>query len=878
MRRRLTQPAAAERIVALARSPLEGALVVVGDPGVGKSRLIGEVLDRLHRDAVLIKANPAEQGFPLSGFSALATAVRDQRAAEFGGRFALRTADAYGVFAAAHDVLGVLRGLRLEPTLVLIDDVDRMDPQSQVLIGLMAQRLAGTGLRLVVTTREVAPRSPFGGTETVQLEAPAIACTVAQLHSELEIEESIVHVLAVESGGNPHELQQQIDDADRDVLAGRAAVELPLHPKSALPVEQQRVIQHLAGADRALLEDLALAPLLHVRAVDDLDLGALDDLTGADLVIVQAGLARLRDPRVRAQVYWSTDGRTRRRRHLALAAAHDASDERIAVWHRSHVENDGGHAAQVLRAAVAFALEGETEVALEYAEHALRLSGRPADNHPLLLDLAERLLLHGEHELAARYLGFVRFDGASGEDIVRTMKVRVGIGTLSAQPVSDGALLAVTALHGTAVPERSVALLAEAAAVRAERWEPDQARLLLQAAVAGGVGATPPPVRALVEAVERLLDAYDGRVEEGPPTLGRELLQRPVHTLIHARGLLWSEQYDAARMLFSAMLALPRGGQPVWAELARMGSIDNEISAGDHRAARALIDTPHPLRPQGGAAMRKLFDAWYHVSLDHDERVPDLLAEADARAEHEHHPALQARTAALRASWALLHDDYDEVLRQSERVARSRRAGGIEHQLRDAGDALEAALALGMTGRAQDELAAFRERLARRPSRWGKLLLLRARALLRTGEASVPLFVAAVQEFGPSDSPFELGRTQLAFADRLAALSMHQEARSARAAAISAFDAAGAAGWAARAARERSRSDDLASRMRLGEEERRIVRMVCDGARNRDIADELYVSLRTVEQRLTRIYRSAGVETRAQLVAAISSDERSTAG
>lgn len=878
MRRRLTQPAAVERIVALAGSPVEGALVVAGDPGVGKSRLIDEVLHRLHGDAVLVRANPAEQGFSLSGFSALATAVRDQRAAEFGGRFALRSTDAHGVFAAAHDVLGVLRGLRLAPTLVLIDDVDRMDPQSHVLIGLMAQRLAGTGLRLVVTTREVAPRSPFGGTETVQLDAPAIACTVAQLHSELEIEESIVHVLAVESGGNPHELQQQIEDADREVLAGRTAVELPLHPKSALPVEQQRAIEHLAGADRTLLEDLALAPLLRVAAVDEVDLGALDDLTGADLVTVQGGLARLRDPRVRAQVYWATDGRTRRQRHLALAAAHAASDDRIATWHRSHIELDDRHAAQLLRAAVAYAVEGETEVALECAEHALRLAGSPVDNRPLLLDLAERLLLHGEHELADRYVGFVRLDGASDEEIVRTMKVRVGIGTLGAQPVSDGEVLAVTALHGAAVPERSVALLAEAAAVRAERWEPEQGRLLLQAAMAGDGGSGPFSARALVQAVERLFDAYDGRAKEAPPALAQDLLQRPVHTLIHARSLFWTEQYGAARMLFSAMLALPRGAQPVWAELARMGSIDNEICAGDHRAARALIDTPHPLRPQGGAALRKLLDGWYHASLDHEDRVLDLLAEARAQAEQEQNPVLQARCAALRASWALLHDDPDEVLRQSERVARLRRSGGVEHQLRDVGDALEAALALGMTGRAQDELAAFRERLARRPSRWGKLLLLRARALLRTGEASVPLFVSAVQEFGPSDSPFELGRTQLAFAERLTSLSMQQEARSARVAAVAAFDAAGAVGWAARAAAERSSTDDLAAWMRLGEEERRIVRMVCSGARNRDIADELYVSLRTVEQRLTRIYRSAGVETRAQLVAALSSGERSTAG
>lgn len=60
------------------------------------------------------------------------------------------------------------------------------------------------------------------------------------------------------------------------------------------------------------------------------------------------------------------------------------------------------------------------------------------------------------------------------------------------------------------------------------------------------------------------------------------------------------------------------------------------------------------------------------------------------------------------------------------------------------------------------------------------------------------------------------------------------------------------------------------STVELTEEEWAVARLVGNGARNKDIAAELYVSLRTVEFRLTSIYRKLGVGSRAQMAAVLS--------
>jgi DNA-binding CsgD family transcriptional regulator len=112
---------------------------------------------------------------------------------------------------------------------------------------------------------------------------------------------------------------------------------------------------------------------------------------------------------------------------------------------------------------------------------------------------------------------------------------------------------------------------------------------------------------------------------------------------------------------------------------------------------------------------------------------------------------------------------------------------------------------------------------------------------------------------------FEIARTALA-------LGQVQRRRRRRAAARTSFERAeglfaeiGAVLWEARAARERERLDPGAADLSLTPAEERTASLAASGLTNREIAAELFVSVKTVEVTLTRVYRKLGIRSRAQL-------------
>jgi DNA-binding CsgD family transcriptional regulator len=167
-------------------------------------------------------------------------------------------------------------------------------------------------------------------------------------------------------------------------------------------------------------------------------------------------------------------------------------------------------------------------------------------------------------------------------------------------------------------------------------------------------------------------------------------------------------------------------------------------------------------------------------------------------------------------------------------------------------------------------VATFERQLATHPSRWGSLALARCRAIAEPGPTSLALFSEAVQMFEWGEQPYEFGRTMAAFAERQEFLGMENEARHSRLTAVTAFEAGGAEAWARRT-RQREHDarpqEDLSLLERLAPDEREVVHGLLQGLRSREIATSLHVSIRTVELRLTRIYRTLGVRSRGELSA-----------
>ncbi len=148
-----------------------------------------------------------------------------------------------------------------------------------------------------------------------------------------------------------------------------------------------------------------------------------------------------------------------------------------------------------------------------------------------------------------------------------------------------------------------------------------------------------------------------------------------------------------------------------------------------------------------------------------------------------------------------------------------------------------------------------------------------------------PFFKQALAAHATTDRdevfPFELARTLICFGERLRRVGERREARVHLRSALAAFDELGASAWSKRAETElratgERRRDRGASRVHLTPREMQIALAVSEGRSNNDVAAALYVTPKTVEFHLTRIYRKLGVRSRAELVRRFAGGNRSS--
>jgi ATP/maltotriose-dependent transcriptional regulator MalT len=235
------------------------------------------------------------------------------------------------------------------------------------------------------------------------------------------------------------------------------------------------------------------------------------------------------------------------------------------------------------------------------------------------------------------------------------------------------------------------------------------------------------------------------------------------------------------------------------------------------------------------------------------------------------------RLQAASATWALALLDLGsnrpaDALARLETLADGSETGHTIVGLLSVPDLVEAAVRANQTERAQTALAGFEQWAAHAMPPWALALVPRCRGLLSAGAVADRHFAEALRLHGQGSRPFDRARTQLLYGEALRRARRRADAREHLRAALTAFDQLGATPWAERAraelrvSGETARQRDPSTLDQLTPQELQIVRFVEQGATNRQVAAQLFLSPRTIDYHLRQIFAKLDISSRAELI------------
>jgi DNA-binding CsgD family transcriptional regulator len=874
-------------ILALIRGPKESALTILGTQGSGKSSLLAEIAALDEYPTMLFRANAAEGEWPYSGLTGLLNGMDLPGMGSILEQAARHSAQEPAVSALTFLLLATLRQRPAGKMVVLIDDADELDSASQTVIGFLARRLAGTGLVLIATMRHEPPGSPFARLPSLNLPNLDRGATVSMLESlpASQSSRSVLYAVADTSQGNPLAAIELYAEFNRLQQRGQYALPVPLYWQGSFETALARSISNLSVTARRTLDLIALSYRSSLAVLEkmpgDLMVG-VDELLAAGVAVQSGCHIRIQNPMLRGHVVSAMSAAQKSVDHQALAAHVENDDPLAWPWHLSFTAARRDTAFSLLRGAVELVRSGEIQCAAEYTERALAINPWEAETAARLGTLAEVLFNRGQFVLAKRYLKWAQRISRDRALTLRLTGLDFQIELMRGETVRPSMMLRLVEEFGQHDRMFSACLLSIGALHLAERWQFDDAeRLLLQAdqlqADASGEAL------AVNRRARLLIDAAKGNIERIPRAADGNGSSFPASLLIKGRALSYAENYDGARDLFALVRNVSAAGNAMRAEIARYFAADNEIRAGNFRAAIALIDE------MAGSVAGEHFHCGLHSHLllwranavGDDVDAKARLAEAKHYAASHPQPQVAAQLYACEGQFALMRGDLAEAGALLSRATELGLDFANPALLRCEADLIEVLVRSGNRHEAARVLTRLEYRSTGLKSRWLRTAVSRSRALVAEGASSLELFARALEPWQRDDSVFERARTLLCFAERLQSCGRPGEAKDSLLRARAFFEEIGAASWTQRV--ETLLFTDRIPRvpeiqnpalLLLTEHERDLVQLVARGRRNKEIAATLFVSVRTVEVRLTGIYRKLGVQSRSQLTSLLTMREQ----
>jgi DNA-binding CsgD family transcriptional regulator len=892
-------------LLAALRSGESGALVVQGEAGVGKTALL-EYLAGQASDCRILRAAgvQSEMELAFAGLHQLCAPVMDRvnhlpapQQDALWTAFGVSAGSAPDQFLIGLAVLSLLSEISEElPLLCVIDDEQWVDRASAQVLAFVARRLGAERVGVVFGVR--VPGNELAGLPALDVAGLPAADARALLDSVLSgpLDSRVRDQIVAETRGNPLALLEiphgltSADLAGGFGLPGAASLSGDVEESfrrrfAALPVESRRLLV-LASADPT--GDAALV----WRAAAGLGI----DYAAAGPA-VENGLAefgtrvRFRHPLVRSVIYWSASSALRQAVHGALGKTTDQTlDPDRRVWHMAAAAGgpDETIAIELERSAEQARARGGLAAAAAFLERAALLTPDPAQRAQRALAAAGITLQAGAFDATTGLLVT-----AEAGPLDELQQARVDL--VRAQ-------LAFATSRGGEAP-----LLLLSASKRFEPIEPGLARetyldALSAAAFAGRLASpgghvlevaraavvTPPPVGP-PRAPDRLLDGLALNYAEGYPA-GVPDLKAALDTF----GDNMSVDEELRWMWLINLAALHLWDDEHWdalstryLQLTRRAGAVNELPlvlstrammlmfAGDLSAAGALVDEQRTVTEATGinlapyAAMR--LAALRGQQAESIALIEQTADEAPRRGEGIsiavaewtravlHNGLGNHRQAMAAAQQALYHQEYPDI-----------RYPGVANWA--AAEFIEAAVRSGRREAAAETARWITEMTAASRTDWALGVEACSQALLAEGDDAELHYRRAITHLGASSVRTELGRAHLLYGEWLRSRSRRTDAREQLRTARELFEAMGMAAFADRARRELLANGETARKRtvtagatKLTDQEHQVARLARDGLSNPEIGTRLFISPKTVQYHLSKVFVKLEITSRNQL-------------
>ncbi|HET7190179.1 MAG TPA: LuxR family transcriptional regulator [Gemmatimonadaceae bacterium] len=890
-----------DRLLASVQEGHSRVLVVRGEAGVGKTAMLSYLAERAS-DFRIVRATGVESEMEL------AFAGVHQLCAPLLGRltrlpvphgdavrtaFGLSAGHAPDLFLVGLGVLGLLADVAGDgPLLCLVEDTQWLDRASAQVLGFVARRLLAEPVAMIFAIRSSNGESELRNIPVMVLDGLSETDALALLGAATpgRLDERVRDRIVAEANGNPLALLELPKGLTAAKLAGgfgrpdarpvaNRVEQSFLHRVRALPVETQRFL--LAAA----ADPVGDAPLLW-RAAEVLGINVDAAMPAvADGLIELGARVRFRHPLARSAAYRAAAVRKRREIHRALAEVTDASvDPDRRAWHRAQasLEPDETVASELERSADRAQGRGGIAAAAAFLERATNLTPDPSQRGVRALAAAQAKFAAGDANAAHELLAAAEISPLDDLQRARLIRLRARI-AFAERRGSDAPQRLLDAARGLEGLDNAMAhatyLEAFAAAIFAGRLSgPIGIRQVAEAA------RTAPPAKVSHRPTDLLMHGLATRFLDG--------YAASVPALRRALQAIAAEEGDGEKELRWMWLTSPIAFE-VWDEAAWDQLTLKAIAVS--RASGALADLRVALAYRAGVSI--LTGDFATASV--------LLEESDAIS------SATGLTTAARYAWDLLaawQGDEDRVLRTTGADVRDATERGEGRVIGLAGhvtallynglgryqaafaaaqraceyddpglfgwylaELIEAASRSDAAEAAREALHQLEARTRPAGTNWALGILARSSALLSTGSAADALYLESIERLGRSRLVVHLARAHLLYGEWLRRENRRVDARAQLRYAFETFSRMGAAAFAERARREllatgetvRKRASETLSA--LTAQEALVARLAAQGRTNPEIGAQLFISSRTAEYHLRKVFTKLGITSRRSL-------------